>query len=240
MSISHRGSIFSEEAKLRQSVGRTAAGNDAEKKPQRKASLRAADSLSDAVLKEEPARPWRQTASVRHSVVLAQPAPSALACTEVRTSSSTSSAARLSRLAGGGAASVPVMQPAPPMNDGFDHFAPQVSPGPKLTPTDETSPRAVQPPPTSARPGKMMAGLGRKSPCLNAANSKPVRHLNLRRGAPAANPLSQCTASLASTPSRPQKPTASGSTPAGLQRTPSAAMAGALGGRMLGVCPLDL
>ena len=233
--------MFSEEVKLRQSVGRTGAENDAEKKKARKSSLRAADDLSDAVPKEKLARPWRQTASVRHSVVRAQPAPSALACTEVRTSSSTSySAARLSRFAGGGAASVPVMQPAPPMNDGFDHFAPQVSPGPKLTPTDETSPRAVQPPPTSARPGKMMVGLGRKSPCLNAANSKPVRHLNLRRGAPAANPLSQCTASLASTPSRPQKPTASGSTPAGLQRTPSAAMAGALGGRMLGVCPLDL
>ena len=239
MSISHRGSIFSEEAKLRQSVGRTAAGNDAERKAQRKASLRAADSLSDAVPKEKPARPWRQTVSVRHSVVLAQPALSVLACTEVRTSSSTSSAARLSRLAGGGS-SVPVMQPAPPMNDGFDDFDPQTPPGPKLPPTDATSPSAVQHPPASARPGKMMVGLGRKSPCLNAANSKPVRHLNLRRGAPAANPLSQCTASLASTPSRPQKPTASGSTPAGLQRTPSAAMAGALGGRMLGVCPLDL
>ena len=240
MSISHRGSIFSEEAKLRQSVGRTAAENDAEKKKARKASLRAADDLSNAVPKEKPARPWRHTASVRHSVVLAQPALSSLACAEVRTSASTSSAARLSRLAGGGAACVPAMQPAPPMKDGFDYFAPQTPPGPKLPPTDETSPCAVQPPPTSARPGKMMAGLGRKPPCLNAASSKPARHLNLRRGAPAANPLSQCTASPASTPSRAQKPTARGSTPAGLQRTPGAPMAGALGGRTLGVSPLDL
>lgn len=234
--MSSRGSILSEEAKLRQSVGRTTASNDVEqKRAQRKASLRAADDLSDVVPKEKPARARRPTASVRPSVILAQPAVSGLNCAEERRSSSRASARCVSRLAGGCVASASVMLPGSSRNDGFDGFGSQLPPEPTAPLPPEPPPETVQqPPPTSSRLGKKIAVLGKRAP--KAANPKPA--LNLRRGTSAANPLEQCTLSLSSTQSRAQKP-ARGTSGASAGKQ-SAAMAGSLGGRQLGVSPLDL